>query len=61
MLQQADSQFKTRLAHARNAAGISQSALAARLGFSPQAVQRYEKGTAEPSFETLYRICDILG
>jgi len=45
----------------RQAAGLSQRALAQRAGTSQPAIARYEKGVATPSWETLERIASACG
>lgn len=45
----------------REAAGLSQRALAAKAGTSQPAVARYERGVAAPSWETLQRIAAACG
>jgi len=45
----------------RLAAGLSQRALAERVGTSQPAVVRYERGAATPSWETLQRIAAACG
>lgn len=53
--------FAKRLKQAREAAGYaSAQKLAARLGLDPHAYRKYERGDAEPNFETLLRICETL-
>lgn len=45
----------------REAAGLSQEALAARAGTSQPAVSRYESGISSPSVETLDRLLAAMG
>lgn len=45
----------------RNAAGISQTELANRVGSNKSAISRYENGAQRLSLETLMRIADALG
>lgn len=45
----------------REAAGLSQSALAERAGTSQPAVSRYESGASSPSVETLQRLLAAMG
>lgn len=45
----------------REAAGLSQRALAAKAATSQPAVARYERGVATPSWETLERIAAACG
>ncbi|WP_201292568.1 helix-turn-helix domain-containing protein [Cellulomonas citrea] len=45
----------------REAAGLSQDALAARAGTSQPAVSRYESGASSPSVETLDRLLAAMG
>ncbi|WP_210168818.1 helix-turn-helix domain-containing protein [Methylobacterium sp. Leaf100] len=47
--------------HARTAAGLSQQALAQKLGVSRAAVGQWEGGTHEPSTENLIAVCAVLG
>lgn len=49
------------LFEARQAAGLSQRALARRAGTSQPAVARYERGAATPSLETLQRLLTACG
>jgi uncharacterized protein len=49
------------LRFAREAAGMSQAALAARAGTSQPAVSRYESGASSPSVETLDRLLAAMG
>jgi len=51
----------TLLREAREAAGLSQAALARRAGTSQPAVARYESGTASPSVRTLERLLHAAG
>lgn len=44
----------------RKEAGLSQSALAERLGITFQQVQKYEKGTNRIALSTFFLICGIL-
>ncbi len=46
---------------AREQAGMTQEALAERLGVSRQAVSKWEMGNAEPSLENLRALTEILG
>lgn len=50
-----------RVRAAREAAGLSQSTLAAALGISFQQVQKYEKGRNRFSASALQRVADLLG
>lgn len=53
--------FSRRLKLARTNAGYkSAQRFAAALGMEPHSYRKYERGTAEPNFETLLRICDLL-
>ncbi len=53
--------FGQRLKNARVAAGYpSAQQFAFALGMEPHAYRKYERGHAEPSFETLIRMCDLL-
>ena len=45
----------------RRTAGLSQEALAARLGVSRQAVSRWETGESLPDAEKIVQLCQILG
>jgi len=49
------------LAAARQAAGLTQTELAARLGTTQSAVARLERGSVSPTVETLRRLADSLG
>jgi transcriptional regulator with XRE-family HTH domain len=53
--------FAQRLAEAREAAGLSQYALAKRSGVSKQALSLLELGQRQPSWETVQRLCLALG
>lgn len=50
-----------RIAKARARRGLSQSALAAKLGITRGAVSQWEKGETEPKPENLRKIADITG
>lgn len=50
-----------RISLLRRQAGMSQAALAARLGISPSAVGMYEQGRREPSVELLIRLSELFG
>lgn len=50
-----------RIRDRRKVLGISQRELAARLGISFQAVQRWERGETFPRKETMTRMLEILG
>lgn len=50
-----------RIAHAREAKGLSQSQLARDMGVSPQAVQNWEAGKANPKGDRLSSLAMILG
>lgn len=52
--------FGKRLAVARKEIGLSQEQLAFRLGVTPQAVSKWERGSGYPDIEMLYYLCDIL-
>lgn len=53
--------FAKRLKKAREAKGyVSAQQFAGQLGMEPHAYRKYERGDAEPNFETLMRICDLL-
>lgn len=45
----------------RKERGISQQALAAHLGISQQAVNKYENHNVEPDIETMTRLADFFG
>lgn len=49
-----------RLANARRAAGLSQSALASRVGLTPQTISLYERGRLRPGTQAAVRIADAL-
>lgn len=53
-------QFGDRLLRAREAAGYTQQQLARRCECTPQAISNYERNLAEPTFERLSRIADVL-
>ena len=50
-----------RIAWRRTALGLSQTALAQRLGISFQQIQKYETGTNRVSASRLHRIATVLG
>lgn len=50
-----------RIALRRSALGLSQTALATRLGISFQQVQKYERGTNRISASRLHAVADVLG
>lgn len=53
--------FGKRLKAARIRAGYeSAQSFAHVLGIEPPAYRKYERGAAEPNFETLTRICELL-
>lgn len=49
------------LARARRAAGLTQDALAARIGSTQSAISRAEAGRASPSIELIQRVADATG
>lgn len=54
-------EFASRLARARVAAGYdSAQRFAGTLGLEPHTYRRYERGEAEPNFDVLLRICELL-
>lgn len=53
--------FAARLRTAREAKGYpSAQRFAGVLGVEPHTYRKYERGEAEPNFEVLMRICDVL-
>jgi flagellar biosynthesis component FlhA len=52
--------FGKRLVTARKEMGLTQEELATRLGVTPQAVSKWERGSGYPDIEMLYYLCDIL-
>lgn len=50
-----------RIAESRRSAGFSQEELANRLGVTPQALSKWEKGASSPDLIMLSSICEILG
>jgi transcriptional regulator with XRE-family HTH domain len=56
-----DVRIGARVRAARDAAGLSQSVLAAGLGISFQQIQKYEKGRNRFSASALQRVADLLG
>jgi transcriptional regulator with XRE-family HTH domain len=54
-------QFGQRLREAREHAGFrSAQQFAGALGSEPHTYRKYERGQAEPNYETLTRICELL-
>lgn len=53
--------FAERLKDARKAAGISQEALAEKLGVSRQAVTKWETGRGVPDIENIIAVSDLFG
>lgn len=53
--------FGERLAQIREHAGLTQTALAERVGMSQSAVSQMEKGERKPSFDMLRQLADALG
>ena len=51
----------TRIAESRRSAGFTQEELANRLGVTPQALSKWEKGASSPDLEMLTSLCNILG
>lgn len=54
-------QFAHRLRSVRAAAGLSQTELAARSGVSRQTISGLERGSQQPTRETLARLMEVLG
>lgn len=52
--------FGSRLSTARKEKGITQEQLASRLGVTPQAVSKWERGGGYPDIELVYYLCKIL-
>ena len=59
MIQRA--QFGKRIGAARRSFGLSQTALAEQLGVTPQAVSKWECGTALPDIELLLELSHLYG
>ena len=55
------SKFAERLKRGREAKYESAEQFAHALDLSPHAYRKYERGHSEPNFETLTRICTLLG
>ena len=55
-----DAEIGRRIRARRNECGMSQTALAGKLGISFQQVQKYEMGTNRVSAGRLQRVCDAL-
>ena len=53
--------FAANLRRARRAAGLTQRALAERLGYSEKSVSKWEAGHGLPSSELLPTLADLLG
>jgi HTH-type transcriptional regulator/antitoxin HipB len=49
------------MAEARHHAKLTQAELAARMGTSQSAVNRWERGRAQPSTQTLLRFAEVTG
>lgn len=45
----------------REAAGLSQTAVAEKLQCTPSAISQYESGKREPSFEVLVKLAELYG
>lgn len=52
--------FEDRLVNARKEKGFTQEEFAKRLGVTPQAVSKWERGMGYPDIELLYYICEVL-
>lgn len=52
--------FGSKLSMARKEKGLSQEQLAVRLGVTPQAVSKWERGSSYPDLELLAGLCDII-
>ncbi len=52
--------FKERLANTRKIRGLSQESLADKLGVSRQAVSKWETGDAQPDYQKLVALADVL-
>ena len=50
-----------KLIEKRKIAGLSQTAVAKKLGCTSSAVSQYESGKREPDFETLVKLAEIYG
>jgi len=59
-LAQAELSLAMQIAHARETAGLTQTALAGRAGMAQSAVARYEKAGRTPTVETLWRLASAL-
>jgi transcriptional regulator with XRE-family HTH domain len=53
--------FGERVKALREAAGMTQTDLAERMGVSPQGVQKWESGASSPRFSRLYGLSEVLG
>lgn len=53
--------YAERIRELRQAAGMSQQALGARLGVSAVAVGKWERGQTQPDIQTLSKMADIFG
>ena len=56
-----DLQFASRIRLTREAAGMSQTVLAERMGVSAQAVLKWEAGSSFPRLSRLYQLARVLG
>ena len=54
-------EFGQQLKTARQELGLSQGALAGKIGITPSSISQYESGGADTSIPTLIRLCKILG
>jgi transcriptional regulator with XRE-family HTH domain len=56
-----DRQLATKLKEFRERAGLNQTEVAMKLGFTQSAVNQYENGKRTPNFETLVKLAEIYG
>lgn len=54
-------EYGKRIAEHRKKAGLTQQELGDKLGVTPQAVSKWEKGLSQPDFDATKKMCEIFG